>query len=64
MTCNTFAFPKRMAALKKSGKYDSVFALKERIEGEKAIKDYFASGRRKEYSMGIYRYYEELDADE
>ena len=53
-----------MAALEKSGKYDKVFALKERVEGEKAIKDYLASSRRKKYSMGIYRYYEELDAED
>ena len=28
---------------------------------EKRIKDYLASSRRKEYSMGIYRKYPELD---
>jgi glutathione S-transferase len=61
---NVFAFPKRMATLKKSGKYDNVFSLKERVEGEAGIKDYLASGRRQQYSMGIFRHYEELDGDE
>ena len=61
---NTFAFPKCMASLKKSGKYDNVFALKERVEAEPGIKEYLASGRRQAYSMGIFRHYEELDVDE
>ncbi|PCH35102.1 glutathione S-transferase C-terminal-like protein [Wolfiporia cocos MD-104 SS10] len=59
-----FAFPKRMGAVKKSGKYDSVFQLYERVQQEKGIKEYIASGRRQEFSMGIFRHYEELDADE
>lgn len=60
----TFAFPKRVAALRATGKYDNVFALKERIEGEPGIKEYLASGRRLPYSLGIFRHYEELDGEE
>lgn len=60
----SYAFPKRMAALKDSGRYKNVFALKERIEGEPGIKEYLASGRRNKYGMGIFRHYEELDGDE
>ena len=46
----SFAFPRRIGALKKSGKYDKVFALKERVEGERGIKEYLTSGRRQKYS--------------
>lgn len=53
-----------MAALKDSGKYDEVFALKERIEDENGIKEYLASGRRNKYGMGIFRHYEELDGED
>lgn len=60
----SFAFPRRIAALKVSGKYDKVFALKKRIEGESGIEEYLASGRRQKYSMGIFRHYEELDGEE
>lgn len=59
-----FAFPSRLAALKKSGEYDNVFALHERVKGEKGIKEYIASGRRQAFSMGLFRHYEELDGDE
>ncbi|EKM57623.1 uncharacterized protein PHACADRAFT_251344 [Phanerochaete carnosa HHB-10118-sp] len=60
----SFAFPRRIAALKKSGKYDKVFALKERVGGESGIKEYLTSGRRQKYSEGIFRHYEELDGEE
>jgi len=59
-----FAFPKRMATLKKNGKYNDVFALHERVKGAEGIKKYVASGRRQEFSMGIFRHYPELDGDE
>ncbi len=58
-----FAFPKRMAQLMEEGKYANVFALYERVKGEKGIKEYLASGRRLKYSRGIFRYYEELDQE-
>ena len=60
----SFAFPKRMAGLKEMGEYANVFALYERVKGEKGIKEYLASGRRQKFSDGIFRYYEELDQDE
>lgn len=57
----SFAFPKCVGKLKESGKYDKVFALWERVKGREKIKAYLESDRRQKYSMGIYRYYEELD---
>ena len=59
-----FAFPKRVGALQKSGEYKDVFALYERVKGENGIKEYIASGRRQAFSMGLFRHYEELDAEE
>ncbi len=59
-----FGFPKRMAALKATGDYDNVFALWERVTGEKGIKEYIASGRRQGFDNGVFRHYEELDGDE
>lgn len=53
-----------MAALKESGEYANVFALKGRVQGEKGIKEYLASKRRQPFSNGIFRYYEELDGEE
>ena len=47
-----FAFPKRMAQLKEGGKYANVFALYERVKGEKGIKEYLASGRRLKFGRG------------
>nr|AWK67869.1 glutathione transferase-like protein [Sparassis latifolia] len=58
-----FAFPRRMAVLKKGGKYDDVFALHERVAGEEGIKEYIASGRRKKFSNGLFRHYPELDGE-
>ena len=60
----TFAFPKAVAGLKKSGKYEKVFALYERIKAREKIRAYLESDRRKQYSQGIYRHYSELDAAE
>ncbi|RDX45083.1 glutathione S-transferase C-terminal-like protein [Lentinus brumalis] len=59
-----FAFPKRLGQLKASGEYDNVFALYERVKGEKGIKEYIESGRRQKFSMGLFRHYEELDGEE
>ncbi|CAG9979525.1 unnamed protein product [Clonostachys byssicola] len=56
-----FAFPKVMAAAKESGKYDRVFALYEAVKARPRIAAYLASERRQKYSIGIYRYYEEMD---
>lgn len=57
----TFAFPKTVERARESGKYDRVFELYERIKGRENMKNYLTSDRRKEYSMGIYRHYPELD---
>ncbi|KAF8920551.1 glutathione S-transferase-like protein [Mucidula mucida] len=59
-----FAFPKRMTALRDSGKYPLVFKLHERVNAGDGIKAYLASERRKPFSMGTFRHYPELDGDE
>ncbi|KAI8958295.1 hypothetical protein F5Y11DRAFT_360149 [Daldinia sp. FL1419] len=56
-----FAFRKAMAAAEKSGKYSHVFKLYAAVKERPRINEYLASKRRQDYSMGIYRYYEELD---
>ena len=60
----TFQFPRRMEKLKESGKYGHVFKLHERVQEEKGIKEYIASGRRQKFGLGIFRHYEELDGEE
>ncbi|KAF9052334.1 glutathione S-transferase-like protein [Hymenopellis radicata] len=59
-----FAFPKRMTALRDSGKYPLVFKLQERVNSGDRIKAYHASERRLPLSNGIFRHYPELDGDE
>lgn len=59
-----FAFPRRTAALRQSGKYEKVFALKKRVESEAGIKTYIEGGRRQPFSEGLFRHYPELDGDE
>lgn len=54
-------FPKAMAKLEKEGKYAKVLALHKAVSERPRIKAYLDSDRRQKYSMGIYRYYEELD---
>ncbi|OTB12012.1 hypothetical protein K445DRAFT_321496 [Daldinia sp. EC12] len=56
-----FAFRKAVAAAEKSGKYAHVFKLYDAVKERPRISEYLASKRRQDYSMGIYRYYEELD---
>lgn len=58
-----FAFPNAVARLEKEGKYKHVFALYESVKDRPRIKEYLASERRQEYSMGIYRQYPELDEE-
>lgn len=60
---NMHAFPKAMAKLKESRKYERVFALYERVKARPNISRYLGSERRLEYSDGIYRHYPELDID-
>ncbi|KAI1087900.1 hypothetical protein F5B19DRAFT_486350 [Rostrohypoxylon terebratum] len=52
---------KAMAGAEKSGKYAHVFKLYGTVQERPRIKEYLASERRQDYSLGIYRYYEELD---
>ncbi|KAK2669126.1 hypothetical protein RAB80_014652 [Fusarium oxysporum f. sp. vasinfectum] len=56
-----FAFPKTLASLEGSGKYDSVFTLCQAFKQLPNIKAYLESKRRLKYSNGIYRHYPELD---
>ncbi|KAI0834015.1 hypothetical protein F5Y06DRAFT_290092 [Hypoxylon sp. FL0890] len=56
-----FAFRKAVTAAEKSGRYAHVFRLYSAVKERPKIKEYLASKRRQDYSMGIYRYYEELD---
>ena len=51
----SFAFPKALEKMKKSGEYDGVFNLIERIRSRDNIKKYLESDRRQKYSKGIYR---------
>ncbi|TLD10313.1 hypothetical protein PgNI_06694 [Pyricularia grisea] len=59
-----FMFPKVMAKLKETGKYDGLWRLYEAVKETENIKKYLESERRQKYSNGIYRYYEELDVVE
>jgi glutathione S-transferase len=59
----TYAFPKCMAKLRGEGAYDKVFALYDRVKGLDKIEKYLASDRRKQFGMGIYRHYPELDEE-
>lgn len=54
-----FAFPKEMEARKKE--FGELFSFYESVKEEKGLKEYLASKRRLPYSMGIFRYYPELD---
>lgn len=58
-----FAFPREMDARKEEFG-DLLGKFYEGLKGEKGIKEYLASERRKEYSMGIFRHYPELDRQE
>lgn len=44
-----------------SGDYSGVFKLYEAVKERPKIKAYLESDRRQNYSLGIYRYYAELD---
>ncbi|KAK7755807.1 hypothetical protein SLS62_002092 [Diatrype stigma] len=59
-----FMFRKAMQWAEKSGKYAHVFELYDAVKARPRIKEYLASDRRQGYSMGIYRYYPELDVGE
>ncbi|KAI9099843.1 hypothetical protein DFS34DRAFT_684868 [Phlyctochytrium arcticum] len=55
-----FAFPRYMASLEKKGDYKHVFALHQEIATE--LKGYLGSERRRKFSNGLFRHYDELDA--
>ncbi|OTB04550.1 hypothetical protein M426DRAFT_320670 [Hypoxylon sp. CI-4A] len=55
------AFRKAMSSAERSGKYSRVFKLYDAVKERPRIKEYLASKRRQNYSLGVYRYYEELD---
>ncbi|MBZ6370418.1 MAG: glutathione S-transferase family protein [Microbacterium hominis] len=57
-----FAFPKRMAKLEPE--YPKLMKLYTSVKEAPRIKAYLESERRQTYSMGVFRYYEELDGDE
>jgi glutathione S-transferase len=50
-----FAFPKRMATLKKDSAYEAVFKLAEGVANSTNVKAYLASSRREPFSNGIFR---------
>lgn len=56
-----YAFPKCVARLRAEGKHRRVFALGDRVWERRGIKRYVESERMVEFSMGIYRRYEELN---
>lgn len=58
-----YMFPKAVAKYDKSGEYSRVFQLYQAVKDRPRIKEYLASERRQPYSMGIYRYYKELDIE-
>lgn len=60
----SFAFPVAVKQMRGSGEYGKVFELYERVKGRENVAAYLKSERRQKYSMGIYRYYPELDAKE
>ncbi|KIO22652.1 hypothetical protein M407DRAFT_245082 [Tulasnella calospora MUT 4182] len=59
-----YAFPRRMAALKKEKKYELVWKLKDRVGNEPRIASYLGSEERVPFGMGIYRHYPELDGED
>ncbi|PWN31830.1 glutathione S-transferase [Meira miltonrushii] len=59
-----FAFPKRIAALKKQGEYEDLFKLHQKVAQLPNIAKYLDSDRRKAYSNGVFRHYPELDGDD
>ncbi|KAF2627043.1 hypothetical protein BU25DRAFT_411147 [Macroventuria anomochaeta] len=55
-----FAFPKEIEARK--GGFELLFGtFYESVKEASGVKEYLASGRRKPFSMGMFRYYPELD---
>lgn len=59
-----FMFRKATQSAEKSGKYARVFELYDAVKTRPKIKAYLASDKRQEYSLGLYRYYPELDVED
>ena len=55
-----FAFPKELETRSKEFP-ELLGTFYESVKQEKGIKEYLASERRLKYSMGVFRYYPELD---
>lgn len=58
-----FAFPRRMATLRKDEAYKELFAHRDGIAALEPIAAYLSSQRRLPFSMGIFRHYPELDGE-
>ncbi|EGY20071.1 Glutathione S-transferase like protein [Verticillium longisporum] len=58
-----FAFPKALAKLEDSSRFNGVFKLYDAVKERPKIKEYLASERRQKYGDGIYRHYPELDSE-
>jgi len=59
-----FAFPKEMEAREGSGEFGGLLGkggFYDSVKEVQGIREYLKSERRQKYSMGIYRYYPELD---
>lgn len=57
-----YAFPKAMERLEEGGEFGVVFEHYDRVAREvEGVRKYLESGRRKEYGLGIWRRYEELN---
>lgn len=58
-----YAFPRLLGSLEKAQKFSHLFAFKKALGEEEKLKAYLESDKRKKYSMGLYRHYEELDGE-
>ncbi|KAL8727512.1 MAG: hypothetical protein Q9181_005684 [Wetmoreana brouardii] len=58
-----FAFPKAIEQIKASKEFEGVWALYDRVKEVEGVKAYLQSERRLGYGNGIWRYYQELDAE-
>jgi glutathione S-transferase len=58
-----FSFPQLMSALEKGGQYKSLFVFEQTLAADPRIKDYVSSDRRRQFSNGLFRKYDELDGE-
>jgi glutathione S-transferase len=52
-----------VAALEKASKYRHIFDAEKKVAENPRIKDYLVSDRRRKFSNGLFRRYDELDDD-